>query len=234
MFKTATQITLYAGMAVTTLIALYSLRYLIDGAESVAALAETDEMLAYLSGQESSFWQDFSRSQKPLYHAHEFAVVGHIAAASIALLAGFLQLSPYIRRTYPMLHRGSGYLYAFTAILGLGLGGYISFALPMIGGTKTVISNVIGGMVGIGFVVMAFVCIWKQRFLEHGRWMVRSYAMLMAIVTVYLLVALFALLGVDPERGYGLAHMLCFPINMILAEIYIRRPAAAVFKMASV
>lgn len=227
MLRTARHIVLYMGMAFTMLIALHSLRYLFDGAESVSALSETDALLEYLSGRQSTFWHSFSISQKPLYHLNEFAVVGHISAASIALLAGILQLTPFIRQNAPLLHRASGYLYAFTAILGLGLGAYVSFSLPMIGGTKTIISNVIGGALGIGFVVVSFIYISKKQYLKHAQWMLRSYAVLMAILTVYLLVAVFALMGLDAERGYGLAHMICFPINLILVELFIRKSSSS-------
>ncbi|MCF7779098.1 DUF2306 domain-containing protein [Sulfitobacter sp. M220] len=223
---------LYTGIGLTVVVALYSLRYLFVGADSVDALSETDAFLKYLSGQEGTFWRDFAASQKPLYHLNEFAVVGHISAASVALLAGIIQFIPLIRTEAPLLHRASGYLYAFTAILGLALGAYISFALPMIGGTKTIISNVIGGAIGITFVLIAFVCIRNKQYLKHGQWMLRSYAILSAIVTVYLLIGVFSLLGLEAELGYGLAHMVCFPINIFVAEIIIRKSPSGFFAAA--
>lgn len=229
MLKTITNITLYTGMALTVLIAFYSLRYLFDGADSVHALSQTDALLESLSGLEGTFWHDFTVSQKPLYHLNEFAVVGHISAASIALLAGILQFIPLIRNKVPLLHRASGYLFAFTAIFGLALGAYISVSLPMVGGTKTIISNVIGGVLGITFVVISFACIWKKQYLKHGQWMLRSYAVLMAILTVYLLIGVFSSLGFNAEQSYGLAHMICFPVNLLIAELIIRKPPSGFF-----
>ena len=87
MIKALTNIVLYTVMALTVLIAFYSLRYLFDGADSVNALSQTDALLESLSGLKGTFWNDFTISQKPLYHLNEFAVVGHISAASIALAA---------------------------------------------------------------------------------------------------------------------------------------------------
>ena len=232
MLKIARHVFLYVGIALTLMIALYSLRYLFGGAASVLALAETDAMLEYLSGQQSSFWHEFSVRQQPLYQSSEFAVVGHITAASVALIAGIIQFLPVVRQKAPLLHRASGYFYAFTATLGLGLGAYISFSLPMIGGTNTIISNIVGGILGISFVGIAFYHIWKKHYLQHGQWMLRSYAVLLAILTVYLLVAFFALLGVEAERGYALAHMLCFPINLAVVELFIRRSASGKLVLA--
>lgn len=223
MLKTTKNTVLYTGIALTVLIAAYSLRYMFDGADSVASLSGVDAVLQHLSREESTFWRDFSISQRPLYHLSEFSVVGHIGAASIALIAGIVQLLPFIRSRAPLLHRASGYLYAFTAILGLGLGAYISFTLPMVGGNKAITSNVIGGMLGISFVVISFIYIWKKEYVKHGQWMLRSYATLMTILTVYLLIGLFSLLRFDPELGYGLAHAICFPINLFIAEMIIRR-----------
>jgi len=220
MLKVISNFTLYFGMALAVMIAVYSLRYLIDGADSVDALSQTDALLGYLFGQEGTFWHDFAVSQKPLYHLSEFAVVAHISTASIAVLAGMFQFVPFIRNKIPLLHRASGYLYAFTATLGLALGAFISVTLPMVGGTKTILFNVLGGSLGISFILVSFVSIWRQQYLKHGQWMLRSYAVLMTILTIYLLIGVFSSLGLSAELGYGLAHMICFPLNLLIAELY--------------
>lgn len=229
MLKVISIITLYTGMALAVAIALYSLRYLLDGADSVDALSQTDAFLEYLFGQEGTFWHDFAVSQKPLYHLNEFAVVAHISAASIALLAGMFQFVPVVRKEMPLLHRMSGYLYAFNATLGLALGAYISFTLPMVGGTKTILLNVFGGSLGISFIVVSFVSIWRKQYLKHGHWMLRSYAILMTILTVYFLIGVFSSLGLNAELGYGLAHMICFPLNLFIAELIIRKSPSVFF-----
>lgn len=229
MLKVISIITLYTGMALAVAIALYSLRYLLNGADSVDALSQTDAFLEYLFGQEGTFWHDFAVSQKPLYHLNEFAVVAHISAASIALLSGMFQFVPVVRKEMPLLHRLSGYLYAFNATLGLALGAYISFTLPMVGGTKTIIFNVIGSALGITFVAISFVCICRKQYLKHGQWMLRSYAVLMAILTVYLLIGVFSSLDFNAALGYAMAHMICFPVNLLIAELIIRKSPSSFF-----
>lgn len=222
MVKIVKRLLLWLTGALAALIAVYSLRYLFQGADAVDALAETDAFFNSLSGQMGSFWTEFAAHQKPLYHQHEFTLVGHIAGASIALLVGMVQFVPYIRDNMPLLHRASGYLYTFTAILGLGLGAYVSAALPMEGGPKAIVANIVGGCLGIACIVIAFFRIRQGQYEKHGQWMLRSYAILMAILTVYLLVTLFAAMGMDSMLGLTLAHMVCFPINLAIAEMIIR------------
>ena len=48
--------------------------------------------------------------------------------------------------------------------------------------------NIIGGTLGIIFVLMATIRLWQKKYLDHGKWMLRSYAVLLTIVTLYLLI----------------------------------------------
>lgn len=209
--------------------AIFSLRYLIQGVNAVEALGSTDELLEFLSGQPGRFWFDFAASQLPLYHRNEFAVVGHIVGASIALLTGFVQFIPLIRNKAALLHRATGYLYTFTALTGLFLGAYISVTLPMIGGTGAIIANVVGGALGIIFILIAFISIWKKKYVQHEQWMMRSFAILLTIVTVYLLIPAFSLAGLEAEQGLSLAHWVCFPINLLIAELIIQNSPPGLF-----
>jgi len=202
-------------------IAAFSLRYFFLGAAGITYLSDNDPMLSFLSQQKFDFWQDFITSQRPLYYKNESALLTHIIGASIALILGIFQFIPSFRRNSQSIHKIIGFLYSISALVGLSFGAYISFALPMVGGLSSIIMNIIGGLLGIIFILIALICLWQKKYTVHGKWMLRSYAVLLTIVTLYFLIGFFALCRLPADTGYELAHLLCLPINLLIAEIII-------------
>jgi uncharacterized membrane protein YozB (DUF420 family) len=77
--------------------------------------------------------------------------------------------------------------------------------------------------------VMWFVCTaqgWiagrRQRFEEHRAWMIRSYALTLAAVTLRLYLPVVLLSGVDFPFAYRAISFLCWVPNLVLAEVYLR------------
>ncbi len=216
---------------VVIITAIYSLRYVFLGADGIMFLADTDDLLGLISHQKSDFWHNFALRQKPIYHKNETILLAHIIGVSIAFIAGIFQLSPSVRKQSITIHRNIGYLYIISAVIGLSFGGYISFALPMVGGLLAIIPNIIGSSLGIFFILIALICLWKKQYLTHGKWMLRSYAILFTLLTLYFLIGFFALCRLPADIGYKIAHLTCLPINLIIVEIIINKKRLyAVFK----
>jgi uncharacterized membrane protein len=147
----------------------------------------------------------------------------HVGGAATALLVGGFQFLPALRRRRP-IHRWLGRIYATGCIVG-GLAG-----LRLAFGTTA------GAFAGVGFGLLALCWIYattqawrfalEGRFDEHRRWMIRSFAMTFAAVTLRLYLPIAPMLGYDFMVGYRLTAWVSWVPNLILVEIWMRRRIA--------
>ena len=144
----------------------------------------------------------------------------HAAGAATALLVGGFQFLPALRRRRS-IHRWLGRIYATGCIVG-GLAG-----LRLAFGTTA------GVFAGVGFGLLALLWIYattqawrfarEGRFEEHRRWMIRSFAMTFAAVTLRLYLPIAPMLGYDFMVGYRLTAWVSWIPNLILVELWMRR-----------
>ena len=144
----------------------------------------------------------------------------HAAGAATALLVGGFQFLPPLRRRRS-IHRWLGRIYATGCIVG-GLAG-----LRLAFGTTA------GVFAGVGFGLLALLWIYattqawrfarERRFEEHRRWMIRSFAMTFAAVTLRLYLPIAPMLGYDFMVGYRLTAWVSWIPNLILVELWMRR-----------
>lgn len=151
-------------------------------------------------------------------------LVLHAGGASTALLIGAFQFMPRVRASGPWLHRWLGRTYAAGCLIG-GVSG-----LALAAGTSA------GPVAAWGFGLLAVAWIfttlqaWRfartRRFEAHRAWMVRSFALTFAAVTLRVYIPLSPLAGVHPEEAYVAIAWLCWVPNLLLAELWLRsRPA---------
>jgi len=147
----------------------------------------------------------------------------HAGGAATALLVGGFQFLPAVRRRKP-LHRWLGRIYATGCIVG----GFAGLGLAF--GTTA------GPIAGWGFGILAVTWIYvtsqawltarARRFDEHRRWMIRSFALTFAAVTLRLYLPVGAMAGMDFVEIYRLTAWISWIPNLMLAELYLRREAA--------
>ena len=149
----------------------------------------------------------------------------HIFLGGLALLAGFSQFYKKLRRKSPALHRTLGKIYV-TAVLLSGLAG-LGIAFFATGGIIPAL-----GFAGLAIFWLyttsnAYASIKKPDIEAHQRWMIRSYALCFAAVTLRLYLPLFTgALNIDFIPAYKIIAWLCWVPNILVAEIFIvRRPA---------
>lgn len=153
----------------------------------------------------------------------------HVAGAATALLVGPFQFLPVLRARLRPAHRWLGRVYAAGVLAGGVAGLLLAF------GTTA------GPIAGAGFgslaVTWIFVTLqaWRlavaRRFTAHRAWMIRSFALTLAAVTLRLYLPLVPLLHVDSLEAYRAISFLAWVPNLIAAEIYLavgRRPGDAV------
>ncbi|SBT65680.1 Uncharacterized membrane protein [Micromonospora sediminicola] len=100
----------------------------------------------------------------------------HVAACTLAILTGVLQVWPGLRVRYPRLHVRSGRIYVFAGILpAAGSVLVISAYWPY--SPFTVSSDILSSLLWLAFTGYGLVLARQGRIDDHRRWMLRSFAL---------------------------------------------------------
>jgi uncharacterized membrane protein len=151
----------------------------------------------------------------------------HAGAASTALLLGPFQFIARLRAARPQVHRWMGRAYLVAC-----LAGGVSGLLLAVGCTAGPIAQAGFGLLAVCWLA-ANVQAWRLalagRYAEHRRWMVRSFAMTFAAVTLRLYLPIAPMLGYDFMPAYVAISWLAWVPNLVVAELYLnwaklRRP----------
>ena len=144
----------------------------------------------------------------------------HITASLFALTLGPFQFVPSLRAARPSLHRWIGRIYVAACLIG-----------GLSGGAIAMFSSS-GPIAGAGFLALAafwllftglaFIAVLGRDFVAHERWMVRSFALTLAAVTL----RLYLPIGVNLNNGeftlpYTIIAWACWVPNLIVAEIWL-------------
>ena len=146
----------------------------------------------------------------------------HFAVGGLVLAIGPFQFLPAVRTRWPSVHRWIGRVYV--------AGCLFSGVAAMILATST---NA-GPIAQTGFTLlaaywlisttMAFLKARSRDFVEHRKWMVRSYALTLAAVTlrIYLPVSMTGF-GLDFLDVYPAISFACWVPNAIIAEWFLKQ-----------
>ncbi|WP_373356627.1 DUF2306 domain-containing protein [Pseudoroseicyclus sp. CXY001] len=150
----------------------------------------------------------------------------HILSAPVALATGALQFFPRLRARRPRLHRWTGRVYL--AAIAIGGTSALLLALSPTGRPGASLGFGLLALAWMGSSALAFRHILRREIAAHRRWMIRSYALTLAAVSLRLqLPILFIGFGFE---SYGAASVIvawsCWLPNIAIAEWLIhRRPA---------
>lgn len=144
----------------------------------------------------------------------------HFTLSPLALVAGAFQFSARIRHTAPAIHRVLGYIYIISCLLGAVSGLVLALFTPS--GHIAAAGFALLALFWIMTTTAAFNAIRLRDITRHRRWMVRSYALTFAAVTLRLYLFLTAIAGFeDSWWAYSLIAWLCWAPNLIVAERYL-------------
>ena len=153
------------------------------------------------------------------------AAHAHLLGGAVALAIGPFQLSQRIRQRALTVHRFLGRVYIVAILVG-GLGA-LSLSFSASGG----LAGRFGfGLMAVAWLIstgMAFLRIRQRRIAEHQVWMIRSYAITLAAVTLRFYLPLSMAAGLDFNAVYPAIAWLCWVPNLIVAEWFVLRRAAA-------
>jgi len=143
----------------------------------------------------------------------------HAALGAVALVLGFTQFVPALRRRAPKVHRWAGRIY-LTACIVSGTAGLL-LALKPAAGPIAAVGFGLAAVVSLVSAVQAWRYAVARRFDEHRRWVFRSYAVIFAAVTLRIWIPLSNLTELDFMESYRLIAYLAWMPNLIAVEIYL-------------
>ena len=143
----------------------------------------------------------------------------HVAGAATALLVGSFQFLGGLRARRPGLHRALGRIYVAGCLAG-GVGGLVL----AFGSTAGPIATAGFGLLAVAWMVttaQAWRLAMARRIAEHRTWMIRSFALTFAAVTLRLYLPLAAMSGAHFFDAYRAISFLCWVPNLVLAEAWL-------------
>jgi len=153
----------------------------------------------------------------------------HVAGGIVALIVGLFQFMPKLRGERPRLHRRLGITYLTAVAIGGVTGLPLSLLIPQL--VPPDVRSRFFPMAGSFFVLsiawsvisaIAYARARERRFTEHRAWMMRSYALTFAAVTVRLVSGPLLFLTGDVVFAVN-AAVLTWPLNLAVAEWLIQR-----------
>lgn len=175
-----------------------------------------------IGAEESSFVQGKLEDMK-LSDLWFGALFVHAAASIAALAVGPFALSSKLRTRRIGLHRLLGRIYMAAIALGGITGLYLAFYA-----TGGIVST--AGFLGLSAMWLtvsglALYRIKSKQLTAHRQWMIRSYALTLAAVTlrIYIPISIVSFGEAYFETSYMAIAWLCWIPNLIIAELYIRK-----------
>lgn len=149
----------------------------------------------------------------------------HIAGSVTALVLGSLQFLPALRRGARPPHRWVGRVYVVACLVG-GAAGLILAT----GSSAGLIASAGFGSLAVLWIA-ANLLGWRAavqgRFVAHRRWMIRSWALTLAAVTLRLYLPLVMVLDLPFLPWYRAISFLAWVPNLVAAELWLRRGVKA-------
>jgi uncharacterized membrane protein len=150
----------------------------------------------------------------------------HFIGGAIAIVVGAFQFRSSLRRKYLSLHRVLGRLYV-GAILCSGIAGFI-LATNSVGGIYVQTGFGLMAIFWLGTTYMAYRRIRQGDVKAHERWMIRSYAVTLAGVTLRLYLGISIVLGIKFFDAYPVLAWLCWVPNLMIAELIVRHKTRSI------
>lgn len=189
-------------------------------AMTILALAVSAYALAIVAAP--SIRNDFLTA---LFAESGLSAYAHLLGGAIALAIGPFQLSSRFRKRHLSLHRLLGRIYVSMILIG-GLGS-LSLAISASGGLPGKFGFGMMAVVWLISTSMAFISIRRRRIAEHQVWMIRSYAITLAAVTLRFYLPISIAAGYEFAAVYPVIAWLCWVPNLIVAEWLVLRRVAA-------
>jgi uncharacterized membrane protein len=155
----------------------------------------------------------------PNLKLHRIALAFHASCAGVALLIGPFQIAEWFRIRWRKVHRTLGWVYVvavtIAAVSAIVLAPQANFGpIAGLGFFSLAVAWIIATGTALGMAI-------EHRFNDHRRWMLRSYALTAAAITLRILLPASAVMGLPPGASYRAIAWMCWLINLAIVEIYL-------------
>jgi len=188
-------------------------------------LAAAVYLMYQLSVPYTSFQKniDFLGTKQNVYHIDywRYAFYAHVFTSIFVLPAGFTQFnSAFFRRAW---HRRLGMIYILTVLFISAPTGFL-MGLHANGGLASKASFIMLSTLWFVTTLLAFINARRRRFIEHGEWMLYSYALTLSAITFRLIALGFDLfeVHVHPREVYVTTAWLSWVPNLVIAHLLIK------------
>jgi uncharacterized membrane protein len=171
------------------------------------------------------------RATDDIFASHPVLTLIHIVPGLLFMLLGPFQFNKTIRNTHPRWHRINGRIFMICGYV-IGVSALImSVAMPAIGGLNQAVATTLFGILFLAALTKAFRHILRREIPLHREWMIRAYAIGLAVAAIRPIIGFFfatsPLTGLTPHDFFGTAFWLGFTVQTIAAEIYIHATAGS-------
>ena len=140
----------------------------------------------------------------------------HFLLGTVVIIVGALQLNRQFRQRYLVLHRWLGRVYVGGVLIGGVAGLYLAFY--SFGGLVTHYGFGMLAVCWLATTGVAFKQIRAGNISSHQNWMIRSYALTLAAVTLRIYLGVSQVLGISFEEAYQTISWMAWVPNLIIAE----------------
>lgn len=161
------------------------------------------------------------------YALHPILAYTHILAGVVYLVGAPFQLSRSFRERHFTVHRRMGRV-LIPAGITAGIFAIIFGTLFPFGGLLEASATAVFGIYFVTALVSAFLAIKGGDVTRHRQWMIRAFAIGLAVGTIRIWIGIFQGLGLlSLEDSFGVAFWISFVLHALVAELYLRkRPSA--------
>jgi uncharacterized membrane protein len=154
----------------------------------------------------------------------------HIVPGILFMILGPLQFSSTIRARHLRWHRFSGRVFVICGLV-IGISALVmSFGMPAIGGANQAAATTLFGTFFLFALCKAFWHVRRHEIALHREWMIRAFAVGLAVATIRPIIGLFfatsRLSGLTPHEFFGIAFWIGFVLQLIAAEAWIQTAPA--------
>lgn len=170
--------------------------------------------------------------QPDVYASHQIQLLCHIGGAIIAALAGLTQFLPRFRAKHPKIHRTFGYTYITAIAISAPAGLLMAFVSK--GGLVTHFGFAILAILWAFTTFKALYHIIRGNIKLHKEWMIRSYGLTFAFVTLRLWIGILMVInqGQNFDEIYQTVSWLAWVPNLLIVEYFILNSYAKKYRLA--
>jgi uncharacterized membrane protein len=160
------------------------------------------------------------------YYTNALATILHLGPGFLIMVLGPLQFMRGVRKKHIKLHRISGRIFVLCGVIGAFSGIAIGVFDPFMGvgdqGFNESMATAFFSLFILFSLVMAIVRIKQRNFGQHREWMIRAFALMLAIATERLmLTALMSNTDIGIGVLFGTTFWMAGVVNMSVAELWI-------------